>query len=195
MRTKRRKKYAAHTRVPPVQVSRKDERWSMDFVADTLVGGRRFRVLTLVDLYNRECLCLKAGFSLKGKDVVCELQRLAARGRKPAIITVDNGTEFTSRELETWAYLNDVRLDFIRPGKPVENCYIESFNGKFRDECLNANLFFTLTQVEKITEAWLDDYNVVRPHASLGGKPPRELGEDEPMRPSEPVFSSLELSS
>ena len=117
----------------------------MDFVSDQLCGGRRFRVLTLVDLYSRENLALRAGFSLKGKDVVGVLQELAASGRKPQLITVDNGSEFTSRELETWAYLNDVKLDFIRPGKPVENCSIESFNGRFRDECLNANLFFTLT--------------------------------------------------
>ena len=190
VRTKRRKKYASHQRVPPPQVSRRDERWSMDFVTDNLVGGKRFRVLTLVDLYTRECLCLKAGFSLKGKDVVAELQQL---GRKPAVITVDNGSEFTSRELETWAYLNDVKLDFIRPGKPVENCYRESFNGKFRDECLNANLFFTLTQAQKIAEIWRIDYNSVRPHTSLGGKPPRDLGTDN-LGLFEQHFSTQELS-
>ena len=143
----------------------------MDIVSDRLVHGRRFRVLTIVDLYTRECLALKAGASLRSADVVATLQAL---GRKPESITVDNGSGFTARELEIWAYLNDVKLDFIRPGKPVENCYIESFNGKFRDEYLNANLFFTLAQVETIAERWRIDYNSVRPHSSLGGKPPSE---------------------
>jgi putative transposase len=194
VRTKRRKKYASHQRVPPPKVSRYDERWSMDFVTDHLAGGKRFRVLTLVELYNRECLALRAGFSLRGKDVVEVLRRLAAYGRKPEVVTVDNGSEFTSRELETWAYLNDVKLDYIRPGKPVENCYIESFNGRFRDECLNANIFFTLTQVEKVIEIWREDYNSFRPHTSLGGIPPRELGGDITTRLPALDFSTGGLS-
>ena len=182
VRTKRRKRYASRVRVPPPQVNQRDERWSMDFVSDQLCGGRRFRVLTLVDLYSRENLALRAGFSLRGKDVVGVLQELAASGRKPQLITVDNGSEFTSRELETWAYLNDVKLDFIRPGKPVENCYIESFNGRFRDECLNANLFFTLTQVERVIEGWKEDYNSFRPHGALGGQTPREASRNNTRR-------------
>lgn len=158
---KRKKKIATHVRAPQSEAMRRDERWSMDFVSDQLVGGRRFRVLTLVDLYSRECLALRAGFSLKGGDVAAVLDGLKRNGRKPKTITVDNGSEFTSKELDTWSYLNDVKLDFIRPGKPVENCYIESFNGKLRDECLNMNLFFTLAQVEQTMRNWLHDYNHV----------------------------------
>lgn len=160
---KRRKKLATRVRASQSEATSRDARWSMDFVSDQLVGGRRFRVLTLVDLYSRECLALRAGFSLKRGDVAAVLDGLKRNGRKPKTITVDNGSEFTSKELDTWSYLNDVKLDFIRPGKPVENCYIESFNGKLRDEYLNMNLFFTLTQVEQTMRNWLHDYNQVRP--------------------------------
>lgn len=189
VRTKRRKKYASHQRVPAAKPASRNERWSMDFVADTLVGGRRFRVLTLVDLYSRECLALRAGRSLRGAEVVEELNRLSVAGRKPSMITVDNGSEFTSKELESWCYLNDVKLDFIRPGKPVENCFVESFNGRLREECLNANLFFTIAQVEKILAVWMEDYNNFRPHGSLGGIPPSEMG-TETMLGSTPDFST-----
>ncbi len=160
---KRRKKLATRVRASQSEATSRDARWSMDFVSDQLVGGRQFRVLTLVDLYSRECLALRAGFSLKRGDVAAVLDGLKRNGRKPKTITVDNGSEFTSKELDTWSYLNDVKLDFIRPGKPVENCYIESFNGKLRDEYLNMNLFFTLTQVEQTMRNWLHDYNQVRP--------------------------------
>jgi putative transposase len=173
----RKKKIATQIRIPQSKATWRDERWSMDFVSDQLVGGRRFRVLTLVDLYSRERLALRAGFSLKGGDVAALLEQLKRNGRKPKTITVDNGSEFTSKELDTWSYLNDVKLDFIRPGKPVENCYIESFNGKLRDECLNMNLFFTLAQVAVTIRNWLHDYNHVRPYRPLGEVPPSYRGE------------------
>lgn len=173
VRVKRKKrKIVTQLRAARTEATRTDERWSMDFVTDQLVGGRKFRVLTLVDLHTRECLSLTVGFSLKGGDVAAALEALKTRGRKPATITVDNGSEFTSKELDTWCYLNDVKLDFIRPGKPVENCYIESFNGRLRDECLNMNLFFTLDDTEKKMKIWMDDYNTVRPHTSLRGESP-----------------------
>lgn len=172
---RRRKKLAVVPRVPLPKASIQDERWSMDFVFDQLAGGKRYRVLTLVDLYSRECLALHAGFSLRGADVVSVLATLKDLGRKPKSITVDNGSEFISKDLELWAYTNSVLLDFIRPGKPVENGYIESFNGKLRDECLNMHLFFSLTDAEKRLAMWKEEYNTQRPHASLGGIPPSEF--------------------
>jgi putative transposase len=149
----------------------------MDFVSDQLVGGRRFRVLTLVDLYSRECLALRAGFSLKGGDVAAVLKQLKQSGRKPETITVDDGSKFTSKKLDTGSNLNDVKLDFIRPVKLFESCHIESFNGKLRDEYLNMNLFFTLAQVAQTVANWRYDYNYVRPHRSQGGVPPSYSGE------------------
>jgi len=161
-------------RVPLENANAVNQRWSMDFVYDQLAGGKRYRVLTLIDLYNRECLALHAGFSLKGTDVVEVLSSLKVASRKPQVITVDNGSEFISKELEIWAYSNNVLLDFIRPGKPTENGYIESFNGKLRDECLNMNLFFSLADAKAALANWKEEYNTFRPHNSLGGMPPSE---------------------
>jgi putative transposase len=148
----------------------------MDFMADTLAGGKRYRVLTLVDFDSRECLKLKTGFSLRASDVVDTLTRLRVHGSTPEVITVDNGSEFSSKHMDTWAHLNGVKLDFIRPGKPVEDAFIESFNGRVRDECLDANLFYSLADVHEELARWQEDYNGVRPHGSLGGGyPPREF--------------------
>jgi putative transposase len=174
VRTKKRRKCASHTRLDLPQASAADERWSMDFVSETLVSGRRFRILTILDLYSRECLGLTANFSLKADDVVTVLNQLKLGGRMPRAITVDNGSEFVSRKLDGWAYSCGVKLDFIRPGKPVENAYIESFNGRLRDECLNTNVFFTLAEVRRELELRKHDYNTVRPHRALGGLPPRD---------------------
>ena len=177
VRTKRRKKRAAAARVPLPMAALPDQRWSMDFVADQLVRGKRFRVLTITDQFTRECMALTAGFSLRAGNVVGTLDELKRQGRCPEAITVDNGSEFTSKELDVWAYLNHVRLDFIRPGKPTENAYIESFNGRLRDECLNTNLFFSLAEVQNGLKDWQRDYNTIRPHSGIDNMSPVEFRE------------------
>ena len=172
VRTKVRKKRAAQPRLPLAMAERENQRWSMDFMMDRLVDGRAFRVLTIVDQYSRECPLLEAGRSMTGKAVVESLDRLALFRGLPESITVDNGAEFCSRAVDAWAYQHGVKLDFIRPGKPVENGYIESFNGKLRDECLNVELFFSVADARQKLEHWRKDYNEHRPHSALGGLAP-----------------------
>ena len=174
LRKKRRRKSAAGARVilPPPQ--RVNERWSMDFVTDSIVTGRRFRALTIIDNYSRECPAIEVDTSLGGRRVVGVLERLAETRGLPETITIDNGPEFAGRVLDEWAYRRGVKLNFIRPGKPIENAYAESFNGKLRDECLNTNWFMTLKHAREIIEDWRMDYNEVRPHSSLKGATPKE---------------------
>jgi putative transposase len=154
-----------------------NECWSMDFMADQLVDGRRFRVLTIVDNFTRESLALHAAQSIKGDDVVGVLDEVIARRGKPKRIHVDNGSEFTSRSMDLWAYLNKVKFDFSRPGKPTDNAFIESFNGKFRAECLNENWFLSLADAHDKIQQWRQDYNCHRPHSSLGNLTPVEFAE------------------
>jgi len=132
-------------------------------------------VLTVVDQFTRECLLLLADSSLTGHKVALALSQVIAERGAPESITVDNGTEFYSRAMGAWAYQYGVQLDFIRPGKPVENSYIESFNGRLRDECLNVQVFFKLSDVREKLERWRQDYNQVRPHSALGDRPPEEF--------------------
>lgn len=159
-----------------------DDRWSMDFVTDRLENGGYFRILTVVDQYTRECLAVKAGRSLKGADVVRCLDDLAGKGRKARSITVDNGSEFYSQELDYWTHKQQVVLDFIRPGKPVENAFVESFNGRLRDECLNTHLFFDMQDAQAKLTCWQKDYNEDRPHGSLGRMSPVEFARAENQR-------------
>lgn len=172
MRTRKRKKLASRARVPLSQASGPNERWSMDFMTDRLVDGRAFRVLTVVDQFSRECPLLVADLSLSGKKVAAALDRLGQERGLPKAITVDNGSEFYSRAMDAWAYRHGVQLEFIRPGRPVENSYIESFNGRLRDECLNVHLFFSVEDAREKLERWRQDYNHCRPHSSLGDLAP-----------------------
>jgi len=173
VRTKRRRKHAAGLRVKPWPATRPAERWSIDFMADQLADGRRFRIFTAVDHFSRECVCVKAGQSLTSQDVTEALDWALARHGQPEVITLDHGTEFTSRHFDGWAYQRGIKLDFITPGCPVENGMIESFNGKLRDECLNMHWFKSLWEAQLLLENWRQQYNEMRPHSSLGNLAPR----------------------
>lgn len=152
-----------------------NQRWSMDFMSDGLgPSGRRFRVLTVVDDFTRECILLYVDFSIPGATVTRELDKLK---RTPKIFNIDNGSEFTGKTMDSWAYQRGIKLDFIRPGKPNENAFIESFNGKLRNECLNENWFLSLEEARRTIEEWRNDYNENRPHSSLGGLTPREFAD------------------
>ena len=147
-------------------------------VTDSIVTGRRFRALVIVDDYSRECLVIEVDTSLGGRRVVGVLEKLADLRGLPEVITIDNGPEFAGRVLDEWAYRKGVKLNFIRPGKPIENAYAESFIGRLRDECLNENWFISLKHARDVIESWRIDYNEDRPHTSLGGLTPREYVEN-----------------
>jgi putative transposase len=173
-RRRRRRRVAVHRRerrkpTAPNQV------WSLDFVSDQLADGRRFRALTVVDVFTRECPAIEAGQSLKGEDVVKVLNRMQAQRGAPKMLFCDNGSEFSSQAMDLWAYQNGVRIDFSRPGKPTDNAHVESFNGTFRAECLNAHWFMTLNEAKEIIEAWRREYKESRPHRALGERPPYEF--------------------
>jgi len=157
------------------EIERPNACWSMDFVVDSLFNGHRFRSLTIVDYYSRECLAIEAGQSLTGADVAGVVERLVRDRGAPDRIQCDNGTEFISRALDKWAYENRVTLDFSRPGKPMDNATIESFNGSFRDECLNVNWFLSMEDAQEKIEKWRLDYNEFRPHSSLGDLTPQQF--------------------
>lgn len=175
LRSKKRKKRISHLRTVLDRPAQANQHWSMDFVSDSLRNGRRFRVLTIVDDLTRECPALEVDHSLPGLRVTRVLDRLAATRGLPNVITVDNGPEFISRALDSWAHENSVKLRFIQPGKPVQNAYIESFNGRLRDECLNENVFIDLHDARHKIEAWRRDYNSIRPHSSLNNLTPEEF--------------------
>jgi len=177
LRKKRRRKGAAGSRVILPTPKQTNERWSMDFVTDSIVTGRHFRALAIVDDYSRECPVIEVDTSIGGKRVVTVLERLAETRGLPQVITMDNGPEFASRALDEWAYRRGVKLNFIRPGKPIENAYAESFMGRLRDECLNTNWFINFKHARDVIEEWRIDYNEVRPHSSLKGRTPKEYAE------------------
>jgi putative transposase len=188
MRVRRRKHMCLH-RGPVPLASRRQERWSMDFVHDQLINGRAIRMLTVVDQWSRESVLIEPAFGFSGGRVAEVLERLVMESGAPLSITIDHGTEFTSIALEEWAYRRGVKLDFIRPGKPTENSYIESFNGRLRDECLNVNQFLSLEDARAKIEAWRIDYNRHRPHSSLGNLTPSEFAmKCQEHRTSEPAI-------
>jgi putative transposase len=175
VRRRRRKRLTRGQRVPLPTPSRRGERWSMDFMVDTLADGRGFRTLNIVDDFTRECLAIEVDRSLPGLRVVRVLERLLVTTGLPETIVVDNGPEFSGRTLDTWVYAHGVQLRFIRPGKPIENAFVESFNGKFRDECLNEHWFASVADAQTLIEAWRVDYNTVRPHSALEGATPEQF--------------------
>lgn len=165
-------------RVSQPKPVRPNQIWSMDFVSDELGWGHRFRVLTLVDHFSRVSPALEVGSGMSGQKVADVLTRLSMTVGMPEVIRVDNGPEFTSKALDQWAYCNGVHLDFISPGKPVENAFIESFNASFRKECLNAHWFQTLEDAKQTIEQWRREYNEEKPHSSLGKLAPMEFAEN-----------------
>lgn len=171
------RKRALGTRRPIVVPDGPNQRWSLDFVSDAFTDGRRFRILAVVDDHTRENLALVADTSLSGLRVSRELDRIIADHGRPGTIVSDNGTEFTSMAILRWVQDTGVDWHYIAPGKPTQNAFIESFNGKLRDECLNETLFSSLAEARETLEAWQEDYNNQRPHSALGNLTPREFAE------------------
>jgi putative transposase len=170
-----RKKLPARVRVPLERSNLPNQFWSMDFVSDALTDNRKFRCLNIVDDCTKESLAIHVARSIRSVNVVEVLEALAGERGYPVAIRVDNGPEFIALALDIWAFTHNVKLQFIEPGKPTQNAYIESFNGKFRDECLNANWFENLEQAKKEIERWRLDYNSMRPHSSINMKTPNEF--------------------
>jgi putative transposase len=186
------RKRAVGTRSPLLLPAAINQRWSLDFIADTLSDGRRFRILCVVDDFSRECLATVADTSLSGVRVVRELERLTGERATPKVIVSDNGSELTSVAVLQWVP-GRVAWHYIEPGKPVQNAFIESFNSRLRDECLNENLFSTLSEAQRIIEAWRHDYNHARPHSSLGTLTPSEFADRQGEGPPEQAQGSAAL--
>jgi putative transposase len=176
LRNKTKRKHLAVKRIPDRNTATGiNECWSMDFVSDQLYNGKRFRALTVLDTFSRECLAIHADQGIKAEAVTVVLEALKGTRGLPKRIKVDNGPEFISRVLDNWAYFNKVHLDYSRPGRPIDNAWIESFNGSFRDECLNVNWFMSMEDARMKIEAWRKDYNEFRPHSGLTYLTPAEF--------------------
>ena len=173
------RKRAIGTRTPLREVSGVNQCWALDFVSDSFLDGRRFRILTVIDEYSRECLALVADTSISGHRLARELTCLMEERGSPQVIVSDNGTEMTSKAILDWQGKQQVQWHYIAPGKPMQNGFIESFNGKLRDECLNETLFEDLNHAQAILAKWKWDYNMIRPHSSLNGKTPIEFAHNE----------------
>lgn len=183
VKVRKRRKTARWRGAKPQPASKANERWSMDFVSDQLADGRKIRTFNVVDDFTRECLAIEVDTSLGGWRVARVLDRLVEERGHPDRIVTDNGPELTGKVLDRWAYEHRVKLDFIEPGKPVQNCFVESFNGTFRDECLNEHWFVGLNEARVLIETWRIDYNFNRPHSSLGRRTPDEFANNKPKQP------------
>ncbi len=177
VRRRKRKRIVGIDRLQKVIATGPNQSWSMDFVSDGFVDGRRLRCLNIVDDFTRECLAIEVDTSLPGRRVVSVLERLAEFRGLPQSVTVDNGPEFISKALDEWAYRQQLQLRFIAPGKPTQNAYVESFNGKFRDECLNEHWFLSMRHARDVIARWRQEYNEERPHSSLDDQTPNEFAE------------------
>lgn len=178
IRRRVRKRLPKRIRQPLALPSLPDMSWSMDFMSDSLYSGRRFRVLNIVDDFNRECLAMEIGTSISSQRVVRVLDRLKNEGRKPQQIRVDNGPEFLAGIFQHWCQINQVKLHYIQPGKPMQNGYIERFNGSCRKELLDMYVFGSMQEVEELAWQWMEDYNFNRPHQALNFKTPMQLKEE-----------------
>jgi len=174
-RRKPQRRKSVQVRKASLPTSQTKESWSIDLMADQLVGGQRFQLLTLVDNHSRESLAIEVGQRLSGDDVFRVLERVSGTHGKPQTIRVDNGPEFVSQGLDLCPYFHGVKLAFSRPGRPPNNAVIESFNGRLRDECLNQHLFLSLDEARAVTQAWREDYKRVRLHGALGKRTPSEV--------------------
>jgi len=177
LRPKRRPRAAPRERHPMTPAARANASWSLDFVSDRLADGRQFRTLTVVDDFVKRCPVLEVDTSISGARVTRAIDMAIEIHGKPDRLIMDNGPEFTSRAMIEWASRRGIELAWIEPGKPIQNAYAESFNARFRDECLNQHHFTTLGDARAIIEAWRQDYNTVRPHTSLGGETPERFFE------------------
>jgi len=180
VRRRNRKRISHGDREPLAQPQGVNELWAMDFVSDSVADGRRLKILTILDCYSRESIGMVVDTSIGGVRVARALEEIGAGRGYPKQIMTDNGPEFTGSALDAWAYARDVKLHFIEPGKPMQNGYIESFNGRLRDECLNDNWFVSLDDARQIVEAWRIDYNRERPHSALGYMTPVEFATKGP---------------
>jgi putative transposase len=186
---------SAQRRQPKAVAQAVNDIWSMDFVMDQLFDGRRLRALTLVDNYTRECLAIDVGQNLRGDDVVAALSRVCATRGVPRVIKADNGSEFISKAMDKWAYENGVEIDFSRPGKPTDNAQCESFNGRFRQECLNSHWFLSFVDAKEKIDAWRTYYNEVRPHSALKWQAPAEYARQRLAGGQNAVSNGPEIST
>ena len=188
---RRRKHLRSVKREPLTPALGLNARWSMDFMSDAFADSRRFRVFNVIDDFSRECLAIEVGTSLPGVVVTRVLDRIAAIRGYPTVIVTDNGPEFRGREMDAWAFQHKIRLHFIDPGKPMQNGFVESFNDKFRYECLNAHYFLGLDDARRRVESWRREYNERRPHRSIGRIPPAVFAQRAAALQSPPAPSGL----